>query len=101
MSAVATRRWWFQRLAVKGALRAAAAAWRALGWAAVAVMVMVMVMMWGAAPVHAHEMSMAELELREFSKGEFTWGWGQSGKASRSIADDLTVVWPEGCTVLE
>ena len=101
MISVPTRQSWFQHLVVKGALRAAAAsaAWRALGCAAA--VVMVMAMMWGAAPVHAHEMSMAELELREFSKGEFTWAWGQSGKASRSIADDLTVVWPEGCMVLE
>lgn len=92
MTAVATRRWGLQRVAVQSALRAAAA-WLALGWLAV-------VMVLGAAPAHAHEMSMAELELREFSKGEFTWAWGQSGKASRSIADDLTVVWPEGCAVL-
>jgi hydrogenase/urease accessory protein HupE len=54
-----------------------------------------------AGTLQAHEMSMAELNLRELSKGEFIWSWGQSGKGSRPIAADLTPVWPEGCKTEE
>ncbi len=46
--------------------------------------------------VSGHEMSMAELGMREISKGKFIWTWGQSG-TGRPIAEDLTVVWPDGC----
>lgn len=45
---------------------------------------------------HAHEMSMAELNMRELSKGEFIWSWGQSG-TSEPISSKLTPVWPDGC----
>ena len=76
----------------RSALRAAV--WLAMCWVAA-------VMALCAAPAYAHEMSMAELEMREFSKGEFIWSWGQSGKASRPIATDLTIVWPEGCIAFE
>ena len=44
----------------------------------------------------AHEMSMAELDMREVSKGEFTWFWGP-GSTSRAVSADLKPVWPEGC----
>ena len=47
---------------------------------------------------HAHEMSMAELDMREFAQGQFMWTWGQGGKGSRAIAEDLTPRWPQGCT---
>ena len=49
---------------------------------------------------HAHEMSMAELNMRELSKGEFVWSWGQSG-TGEPIATKLTPRWPEGCTANE
>lgn len=71
-----------------------AAVWLALCWMAV-------VFALGSVPAYAHEMSMAELEMREFSKGEFSWAWGQSGKGGRPISADLTVVWPEGCVAEE
>jgi hydrogenase/urease accessory protein HupE len=45
----------------------------------------------------AHEMSMAELEMRELSKGEFTWFWGPGGSGARPVSADLTPVWPQGC----
>ena len=45
----------------------------------------------------AHEMSMAELDLRELSKGEFIWAWGQSGNRGKPIAADLSALWPNGC----
>ena len=47
----------------------------------------------------AHEMSMAELDMREMSKGQFIWNWGQSD-TSRPIASDLTPAWPEGCVAV-
>jgi len=49
-----------------------------------------------ALPSSAHEMSMAELNLRETQRGEFMWQWGAGEK--RPIAQDLTPVWPQGCT---
>ncbi|MEO6278022.1 HupE/UreJ family protein [Roseateles sp.] len=49
-----------------------------------------------ALPSFAHEMSMAELNLRETQRGEFIWQWGAGEK--RPIAQDLTPVWPQGCT---
>ncbi len=49
---------------------------------------------------NAHEMSIAELNLRELSKGEFIWSWGQSDKG-RPLSADLTPVWPEGCATNE
>jgi hypothetical protein len=49
-----------------------------------------------ALPSSAHEMSMAELTLRETQRGEFIWQWGAGEK--RPIAQDLTPVWPQGCT---
>ena len=44
----------------------------------------------------AHEMTMAEMQLREMSRGEFLWQWMAGEK--RSVSDDLTPVWPEGCS---
>jgi hydrogenase/urease accessory protein HupE len=49
-----------------------------------------------AAPAPAHEMSMAEMQLRETQRGEFLWQWMATEK--RPAAQDLTPVWPEGCT---
>jgi len=49
-----------------------------------------------ALPARAHEMSMAELTLREMQRGEFVWQWGAGEK--RPIAQDLTPVWPQGCS---
>jgi hydrogenase/urease accessory protein HupE len=43
----------------------------------------------------AHEMSMAEMELRETAPGDFVWQWTASNRAA---SDDLTPVWPSGCT---
>lgn len=45
----------------------------------------------------AHEMSMAELDMREVSRGEFTWFWGPGGSGARPVSADLTPVWPQGC----
>ena len=45
----------------------------------------------------AHEMSMAELDMRELSKGEFIWSWGQSGNGGKPISADLDALWPDGC----
>ena len=44
----------------------------------------------------AHEMSMAEMQVRELPAGEFLWQWTASEK--RAASDDLTPVWPDGCT---
>ena len=49
-----------------------------------------------ALPSHAHEMSMAEMQLRETQRGEFLWQWMATEK--RPAAQDLTPLWPEGCT---
>jgi hydrogenase/urease accessory protein HupE len=46
----------------------------------------------------AHEMSLAEMTLREVGAGQFLWAWGAPGK-NKPIAEDLTPIWPEGCTV--
>jgi hypothetical protein len=48
----------------------------------------------------AHEMTMAELDMRELSKGEFIWSWGQSG-SGKPISSDLTPLWPAGCIATE
>ena len=42
-----------------------------------------------------HELSMAEMELRETSRGEFSWMWSASG--ARPASQELTPVWPDGC----
>ncbi len=57
-------------------------------------LVSVLMLLGGAAS--AHEMSMAEMQVRELSPGEFLWQWTASEK--RAASDDLTPVWPEGCT---
>lgn len=44
----------------------------------------------------AHEMTMAELELRETAPGQFLWQWTAVGNVPPS--DELTPVWPEGCS---
>ncbi|MGM9480559.1 HupE/UreJ family protein [Roseateles sp. NT4] len=49
-----------------------------------------------ASPAFGHEMSMAEMQLRETQRGEFLWQWMASDK--RPAAQDLTPVWPAGCT---
>jgi hydrogenase/urease accessory protein HupE len=50
----------------------------------------------GMGPAAAHEMTMAEMQLRETQRGEFLWQWGAGEK--RPISQDLTPVWPQGCT---
>ncbi|HKA44043.1 MAG TPA: HupE/UreJ family protein [Burkholderiales bacterium] len=49
-----------------------------------------------AAPAAAHEMTMAEMEVRQLSRSEFLWQWTASG--SRPASQELTPVWPEGCS---
>jgi len=44
----------------------------------------------------AHEMTMAEMEVRQISRSEFLWQWTASG--SRPASQELTPVWPEGCS---
>ncbi len=48
-------------------------------------------------PAAAHEMTMADLSVREGEQGRFVWAWGVPGK-NTPISQDLTPVWPEGCT---
>jgi len=43
-----------------------------------------------------HEMSMAEMEMRQISGSDFLWQWTASG--AKPAAQELTPVWPEGCT---
>lgn len=45
----------------------------------------------------AHELTMAELNLREFGKGQFFWSWGP-GSGSRSPESELAPRWPDDCT---
>jgi hydrogenase/urease accessory protein HupE len=52
---------------------------------------------WHAVGAGAHEMSIAEMTMREVESGQFVWSWGAPGK-SKPIAEDLTPIWPEGCT---
>ena len=44
----------------------------------------------------AHELSIAEMELRETSRGEFTWQWTARERATKR---DLNPLWPAGCVV--
>ena len=44
----------------------------------------------------AHEMTMAEMEVRESSPGEFLWQWTAVGNVPPG--DELTPVWPDGCS---
>lgn len=45
---------------------------------------------------NAHEMTLAEVTVREVTQGQFVWSWGIPGK-NKPIAQDLMIVWPEGC----
>jgi len=49
-----------------------------------------------ATPAAAHEMTIAEMEVRQLSRSEFLWQWTASG--SRPASQELTPVWPEGCS---
>jgi hydrogenase/urease accessory protein HupE len=51
-------------------------------------------------PAAAHEMTMVDLHLREVGPGDFLWAWGTPAKG-RPVAEDLSVVWPEQCQVLQ
>ena len=53
-----------------------------------------------AAPALAHEMTTAEMTLREMPSGELLWSWGIPAQG-QPIENELTVHWPEGCTVGE
>ena len=48
------------------------------------------------AAARAHEMTMAEMELRETAPGQFMWQWTAVGNVPPS--QELTPVWPEGCS---
>ncbi len=39
---------------------------------------------------------MAEMELRQVSHSEFVWQWTASG--TRPVSEELTPVWPQGCS---
>jgi hydrogenase/urease accessory protein HupE len=43
----------------------------------------------------AHEMSMAEMQVREFSPGEYQWRWSASERKDPMRV--LSPVWPAGC----
>ncbi|MCJ0763978.1 HupE/UreJ family protein [Variovorax terrae] len=45
----------------------------------------------------AHEMSLAEMTMREVGPGQFIWNWGAPAK-TKPIAEELTPVWPAGCS---
>ena len=45
---------------------------------------------------YGHEMSMAEMEMRQISGSDFLWQWTASG--AKPAAQELTPVWPEGCS---
>jgi hypothetical protein len=47
----------------------------------------------------AHEMSMAELEIRQFSQGDFQWQWVATG--NKPASQLLEIVWPDGCRASE
>jgi len=47
----------------------------------------------------AHEMSMAEMELRETAPNTFLWQWTSSGNLPPG--QDLSPVWPAGCSAME
>lgn len=59
--------------------------------------VLAFVLLASCAGVSAHEMTLADLSLREVAPKEFAWAWGIPGK-NTPIAQDLTPVWPEGCS---
>src|SRR5262249_40003424 len=44
----------------------------------------------------AHEPTMAEMELRQLAPHDFLWQWTVSGV--KPAGQELTPVWPEGCT---
>jgi hypothetical protein len=48
----------------------------------------------------AHELTMAELDLREFGKGQFYWSWGP-GSGSITPQAELTPRWPDDCADAE
>ena len=60
----------------------------------VRLMLLALLLFGGAAS--AHEMSMAEMQVREFSAGEYQWRWSASERKEPSRV--LTPVWPAGCT---
>jgi len=43
----------------------------------------------------AHELSVAEMEMREFALGEFSWNWTAGG--AKPAAQELSPMWPDGC----
>jgi HupE / UreJ protein len=51
------------------------------------------------ANVRAHEISMAELDVRQFSQGDFQWQWIASG--SKPATQVLKIIWPDGCRATE
>lgn len=53
------------------------------------------VLLLAAGAASAHELTIAELELRETSRGEFTWQWTARERATQR---DLNPLWPAGCT---
>jgi hydrogenase/urease accessory protein HupE len=54
-----------------------------------------MLLVMGAGAVSAHELTIAEMEMRETSRGEFTWQWTARERATQR---DLNPIWPAGCT---
>jgi hydrogenase/urease accessory protein HupE len=51
-------------------------------------------------PLCAHEMTIAEIELRESTRGEFSWTWTATSDA-RAVDLDLVPQWPQGCRAEE
>jgi len=50
-------------------------------------------------PALGHELSMAELEIREAGQGIYLLSWLGSGRVAPT--DEITPVWPRGCTATD
>ncbi len=67
-------------------------------WQVAARCLLAAMVVWAHAPsAVAHEMSLAEMSVREVTAGQFVWAWGVPAK-NKPIAEDLTPIWPQGCT---
>lgn len=54
-----------------------------------------MLLVLGMGQASAHELTIAEMEMRETSRGEFTWQWTARERATQR---DINPIWPAGCT---
>lgn len=64
-------------------------------WRRLCAVVLLALAAMGTGAVSAHELTIAEMEMRETSRGEFTWQWTARERATQR---DLNPLWPAGCT---